>query len=553
MVRIANCSGFYGDRFGAAAEQLAGGPIDYLTGDYLAELTMAILGKARRRDPEAGYATTFLGQMEQVLGTALDKGVRIVANAGGLNPAGLAARLRELTARLGLTATIVHIEGDDLTGRLGTVDGRDVLTANVYLGSWAIVEALRQGADVVVCPRVTDAALTVGPAAFHHGWGRTDWDRLAGAVVAGHVIECGCQATGGNYPFLDEVRDPIDPGFPIVEIAENGEFVVTKHPGTGGLVSVGTVTSQLVYEIDSPRYLTPDVTARFDSVDLTQDGPDRVRVRGVRGEPPPPTAKVCVNVEGGYRNTITFPLVGLDIERKADLVERGLFARLDRDLFDAVHVDLVSGTGLRVTVQGRDPAAVGRSFTAAAVELGLASYPGFFLLDPPRAASAYTVTRSVLVAADTVEQVVVGPGGQRTTVPLAHPADPFTVDLTPPPPADPPGGPVVRAPLGTVFGARSGDKGGDANVGVWGRDADAYAWLAGHLTVERFTALLPGTRGLTVHRHELPRLFALNFVVRGLLGGGASANPALDPQAKSLGELLRAGTVELPAALLEGS
>jgi hypothetical protein len=253
-VRIANFSGFYGDRLSAPKELLAGGPIDFLTGDYLAELTLMILYKARRKDPSAGYATTFLRQMEGVLGVAKDKDVKIVTDAGGLNPAGLAEQLRELAGRLGIDVRIAHIEGDDLMGRVADLElPFEPLTANAYLGSWGVVAALERGADIVVAPRITDAALTVGPAAYWHGWERTDWDRLASAVVAGHVIECGAPATGGNYPFYDELGDMRNPGFPIAEIAADGTTVITKHPGTGGAVTVGTVTAQLLYEIGGPR------------------------------------------------------------------------------------------------------------------------------------------------------------------------------------------------------------------------------------------------------------------------------------------------------------
>src|ERR1700687_882757 len=305
ILRIANCSGFYGDRSSAAREMVEGGPIDVLTGDYLAELTMMILFRDRLKNPEGGFARTFLRQMEDVLGTCIQRGIKIVVNAGGLNPAGLAAELNKLTARLGLNASIAHIEGDDLLLRLPALQQQgielrhldkniplaslqaQVVTANAYLGAWGIVEALRRGADVVICPRVTDAALALGPAAWKFGWARDDWDRLAAGIVAGHIIECGAQCTGGNYSFFQDVPDIDHIGFPIAEMHRDGSFVITKHPGTGGLVSVGTVTAQLLYEIQGPRYLNPDATARFDSIRLEQAGTDRVRVSGVRGEPAP--------------------------------------------------------------------------------------------------------------------------------------------------------------------------------------------------------------------------------------------------------------------------
>jgi hypothetical protein len=334
-VIIANCSGFFGDRLSAAREIVQGGPIDFLTGDYLAELTMAILFRTKMKDPNGGYVSTFLKQMEQVMGECLDKKIRVVANAGGLNPKGLAAELARIAETLGLHPKIAYIEGDDLMGRLGELQamGEDfihmdkgitlkdsqamTISANAYLGCWGIVKALDEGADIVVGGRLADASLVVGPAAWWHGWKQDDWDKLAGATTAGHIIECGAQATGGNYSFIDEVPSFRKVGFPIAEISENGSFVITKHPGTGGLVSVDTVKAQLLYEITDPRYLTPDLVARFDTIRISQEGKDRVLVEGVKGEPPTPTAKVCINTLGSYRNSMTVILTGLDIEKKA--------------------------------------------------------------------------------------------------------------------------------------------------------------------------------------------------------------------------------------------
>jgi hypothetical protein len=325
-IRIGNASGFYGDRASAMQEMLTGGELDVLTGDYLAELTMLILARDRLKDPSLGYAKTFLRQLETSLGTALERGVKIVANAGGLNPAGLAAAVRELATRLGLDVAVAHVEGDDLHERAGELGLGEPLAANAYLGAWGITRCLRAGADVVVTGRVTDASLVVGPAAAHFGWANTDYDALAGAVVAGHVIECGPQATGGNYSFFrEEMEEGLDhPGFPIAEVHEDGSSVITKHPGTGGVVSVGTVTAQLLYEIGGPRYAGPDVTARFDTINLAQDGPDRVRITGVHGEPPPPTLKVGLNTLGGFRNEVTFVLTGNHIDAKAATVRRQL-------------------------------------------------------------------------------------------------------------------------------------------------------------------------------------------------------------------------------------
>jgi hypothetical protein len=574
-LRVANCSGFYGDRLSAPRELLEGGEIDVLTGDYLAELTMLLLWRARAKDPAAGYATTFLRQMEDVLGLALERGVKVVANAGGLNPAGLAAELRALAGRLGLGARVAHVEGDDLLCRLAELElslpaGVTPVTASAYLGGWGIAEALAAGADVVVCGRVADASLVAGPAAWRFGWARDDWDRLAGAVVAGHVLECGTQASGGNYAFFHELPDPAAaPGFPVAEIGADGSAVITKHPGTGGLVSVGTVTAQLLYEIGAPRYLNPDVVARFDTVHLEQAGPDRVRLSGARGEPAPSHAKVAVTWLGGFRNTMTLVLTGLDVEGKARFAEAALLARLGgRERFQEVDVRLVgcarpdprrqdeAVAELRVTVKDPDPAKVGRAFSNAVVELALSSYPGCYPTTPPGDASPYGVYWPVLVPAEAVEQVVVTPGLERQVVAPspAGAAAPVPVEAQAPPgspgsPGPEPGGPTERLPLGTAFGARSGDKGGDANVGLWARSREGYAWLARYLDVARFRALLPEAGDLEVRRYELPNLLALNFVVVGLLGEGVSSSTRFDPQAKGLGEYLRAKIVDLPVAL----
>ena len=584
-VLIANCSGFYGDRIEAAREMVEGGPIDVLTGDYLAELTMLILWKSRRQDPALGYATTFLRQMEEVLGPCLERGIPIVANAGGLNPAGLAARLEELAAKLGLTARIAYLTGDDLAPRIGALQAgghtfahadtgvplaeadRPVVTANAYLGGWGIAAALEAGADVVVCPRVTDASLAVGPAAWWHGWACDDWDALAGAVAAGHVIECGPQATGGNYSFLAEVTDRRYPGFPIAEIAADGSSVITKHDGTGGLVSVGTVTAQLLYEIGPPAYLNPDVTAHFDTVHLRPDGPDRVTLSGTRGSPPPDTLKVALNMLGGYRNTTTMVLTGLDIEEKAAHAEKLLFSLLGgADRFGEVDVRLLrfdhpdapanteATAHLRITVKDQDEAVVGRAFSNVTQELALGGYAGFHTTSPPTPASAYGVYWPALVPAAVVTQTVHLPDGSSQVIPhtpgTPPPPSPPASSVPSAPPA-PPATPedTVQIPLGRIAGARSGDKGGHANVGFWARSDEAYAWLRRELTVDRFRELLTEAAHLGVQRYELPNLRAVNFVVEGLLAPGVAATTRPDAQAKGLGEYLRSRIVSVPAAL----
>lgn len=559
-LRIGNASGFYGDRFSAVREMLEGGQLDVLTGDYLAELTMLILGRDRMKDPSTGYAKTFLRQMEQCLGLALDKKVKVVVNAGGLNPSGLATALRELNDKLGLKARIAHVEGDDLSGSADELGLGSPITANAYLGGWGIAEGLRAGADVVVTGRVTDASLVVGPAAAHFGWKRDDWDRLAGAMVAGHVLECGTQATGGNYSFFKEL-DVRRPGFPLAELHADGSSVISKHAGTGGAVTVDTVLAQLLYEITGARYAGPDATARFDSITLTADGKDRVRISGVKGEPPPPTVKVCLNHLGGYKNEATFILVGLDIEEKAALIRGQMEAALTRKPKEA-HWTLVrtdredaateeqAAAFLRVVVKDADQKLVGRSFSGAAVELALGTYPGFTMTAPPSDGAPYGVYTPAYVDAKRVEHVAVLPDGARIVIPPTE----QSLKLGPvEPPALPEAlasGPTRRAPLGRIVAARSGDKGGTANIGVWARTDAAWRWLAHFLTAEKLRELLPETAAHPIERHDFPRLRGVNFVVDGILGEGVSSSTRFDPQGKALGEWLRSRHVDIPEALL---
>ncbi|MCZ6783872.1 MAG: DUF1446 domain-containing protein [Proteobacteria bacterium] len=580
-IRIANCSGFFGDRLSAAREMVEGGPIDVLTGDWLAELTMLILARTRAKRPGGGYARTWVTQMEQVMGTCLDRGIKVVSNAGGLDPDGCAEAVAEVAQKLGLHPTIAYVRGDDLVPRMSELiasdqlthfetgepikDASAFLTANAYLGCWGIVDALEQGADIVITGRTTDAAIVCGPAAWHHGWSRTDWNPLAGAVAAGHVIECGTQATGGNYSFFTEVPGMSRVGFPWAEVAEDGSSVVGKHDGTGGEVSIGTVTSQLLYEIGGPQYFGPDVTTRFDTIQLEQVGPDRVRMHGVKGEPPPPTLKVCINRTGGFRNDMSICLTGLDIEAKAALVEESFwkacpyqpkdFAQVTTRLLRNDRPDPETNEQavaiLRISAKDSDEKKVGRAFSNAVIELALASIPGFFGVGGgPGGGRPFGVYEPACVPADVVPQEVVLLGGESHEVSSAIPPGDVSVEPAPGPAASAPGGATVRAPLGAVFGSRSGDKGGNANLGVFARGDEAWAWLDGFLTVERLRELLPEIAPLVVDRHRLPAIRSLNFVIHGLLEEGVAASTRQDPQAKSLGEWLRARVVDLPEALL---
>ena len=601
-IRIANCSGFFGDRPSGAIEMVEGGSIDVLTGDWLAELTMLILSRIRAKRPGHGYARTFVGQMEQVMGTCLDRGIKVVSNAGGLDPDGCAEAVKDVADKLGLNPTIAYVNGDDLLPRIhelaasgalnpfdGTADLGDLdayLSANAYLGCFGIVDALTRGADIVITGRVTDAAVVCGPAAWHHGWQPNDFDQLAGGVVAGHLIECGAQVTGGNYSFFTEIegREEVGGrarfGFPWAEIAANGDSVIGKHDETGGEVSVGTVTSQLLYEIGGPEYLGPDVTARFDTVGVTEVNPDRVIVWGAKGEAPPPTLKVAMNELGGYRNSFTVALTGLDIEAKAAFAQAAFWdaCPYGPDDFDSVTSRVIptnkpdpatqeEATAIwRLTVKDADERKVGRAFSDAMVHTALAGIPGMYGLGGgPGPGQPFGVYRPATVPSDLVPQYVTILGGDTKQISSVAPRLASERMQSGPPAPEPspivaarPTGATRAVPLGTVFGTRSGDKGGNANVGVFARSDGVYfarsdaawAWLDNELTVDRLRELLPETADLVIDRYRFPLIRSLNFVIHGLLDEGVAASTRQDAQAKALGEWLRARIVDLPTSLL---
>ncbi|HSS25226.1 MAG TPA: acyclic terpene utilization AtuA family protein, partial [Mycobacterium sp.] len=359
-IRVGNCSGFYGDRASAMAEMARAGGIDVLTGDYLAEVTMLILGKARAKDSTKGYAATFLQQLDAALEYLAANKIRLVVNAGGLNPSGLTSATRELVARRGYRLRVSHVDGDDVFGRLPVLQQaghalphltsgeplsswpHQPLTANAYLGGFGIARALVNGADIVITGRVADASVVVGAAAWWWKWNPEDYDALAGAVAAGHVIECGAQATGGNFSGFRAIADLMEPGFPIAEIDADGSCVITKNAGTAGAVTPDTVTAQLLYEIGDPAYLNPDVTAHLDSATLTDLGDDRVQIRGVCGSAPPATTKVAITGAGGWENSMILALTGTDLDEKAALVEQSVHRYIDAvDGLDAVAIDRI--------------------------------------------------------------------------------------------------------------------------------------------------------------------------------------------------------------------
>jgi hypothetical protein len=568
------------------ADMAKAGGIDVLTGDYLAEVTMLILGKARAKDSTKGYATTFLQQLGPALEHLVANGIRLVVNAGGLNPAGLADATRDLIARHGHGLRVSHVEGDDVFGRLDALQqaghslpnltsgeplsswSHQPLTANAYLGGFGIARALAHGADIVITGRVADASLVVGPAAWWWSWSPDDYDALAGAVAAGHVIECGPQATGGNFSGFPTIADLLQPGFPIAEIAADGSSVITKNPGTGGAVTPDTVTAQLLYEIGEPAYLNPDVITHLDTATLKDLGDDRVQIRGVRGSAPPATTKVAITGVGGWENSVLFALTGTDLDAKTALVERSVhrYAETVAGL-DAVGIDRIgqaqhdpdsqnAGTELlKITVQGTEQAA-GRAFSSRMVELALSSYPGLYSLGPPQAGSAFGVYWPALLDQGLLKHTVHHHDGSTEIIasPDPHGAVGEVTPQSGPPLAQPAPAPgtdeLIVAALGEIVHTRSGDKGGDANLGVWVRDRQAWDWLKSTLTIDELRRLLPETRELAISRYELPNLGAVNFVLQGLLGTGATSTLRLDAQAKALGEWLRARNTKMPRSFL---
>ena len=583
-ILIGNCSGFYGDRLSAAKDMVEGGPIDVLTGDYLAELTMTILYNQRmQRGEDHGYVGTFLKQFKDVASACQERGIKIVTNAGGLNPVSMAAKVEEIVEELGLNLKVAYIDGDDLIPRLDELNEEGELlknmekdiplagyekkpvTANAYFGAWGIKEALDKGADVVVCPRVTDAAVVIGPAAWKYNWSRDNYDALAGALAAGHIIECGAQATGGNYSFFQEVPSFSKMGYPIAEIFEDGSFTITKHQGTGGLVSVGTVTAQLLYEIGSPAYMNPDVISHFDTLKINQEAENRVHVSGCRGSSAPKTHKVCINLAGGFRNGTEILLTGLDIEEKAKLVTDSIFENVGgKEQFDKVDIQLhrtdkenpesneQAQASLRISVMSQNPDLVGRLFSAKIVELGLANLPGWtgrggsvpsghYIEYWPALVDSKYITEKVHFEGDTVDVV---PTSQMDLEEIYYQKEPYENKL-------PEIKNTKKINFGRLFGTRSGDKGGCANLGVWAKTPESYAFLYDFLTVDRLKELLPDVSQYEVERHELPNILSLNFYIHDILQDGVSSSTRLDGQAKSLGEYIRAKEIDAPDYLLE--
>ncbi|MGE0711506.1 MAG: acyclic terpene utilization AtuA family protein [Planctomycetota bacterium] len=586
---IANCGGFWGDDPTAARRQVEGGPIDYLVMDYLAEVTMAILQKMRLKRPEAGYATDFLTQMRDVLPACLERGIKVISNAGGVNPLACRAALEALAKELGIAEKLKVgvVLGDDIYGDLdGILAGGeplahmetgaplssirgDVLSANVYLGAAGVVQALEMGANVVIAGRVTDTGVTLAPLIHEFGWAEDDWDRLAHGIVAGHIIECGTQCTGGNFTDWELVPTYRNMGYPLVEVSADGSFVVTKHPGTGGLVSVHTVSEQLVYEMGAAAYVAPDCVARFDSIRLEQEGPDRVRVSGIKGAPPPEKLKVSVSFMQGYRAFGRLVVASPNTLAKARKVKEVFWESVGGEgAFDHAHTQLIGYDAchpahaqqepneviVQLAVRDRDQKKIDKRFGPQVVPKVLSTVPGItYLGDQGRPRASEVVGYwPALISRDRV-QVKVVVGAEEVALPQTDLSKAPAAAWTPPAPpaAKAASGKAARVPLARLCLARSGDKGDTCNVGVIARSPAIYAWCREHLTPALVKSRFEGFCLGEVERHEVPNILALNFLLHESLGGGGTLSLRLDAQGKTYAQHLLATEVEVDAALLE--
>lgn len=597
-LRIGCGAGFWGDSAAGPAQLVRRGGIDVLVLDYLAEITMSILARMRQKNPELGYATDFVEAVMLPLAKEIaDRKIKVVANAGGVNPIACKEALERGLAKLGVTLRVAVVTGDDLMspradgagpreidalraeGVLDSETGRPLpsapLSANAYLGAQPIAEALRRGADVVITGRCVDSALALGPLLATFGWRTDELDRLAMGSLAGHVIECGAQATGGISTDWWEVEAGYaDMGFPIVECSADGSFVVTKPAGTGGRVAPETVAEQIVYEVHDPaRYVLPDVVCDFTQVKLEAVGEDRVRVTGARGLPPPPALKASVTYADGFRGATTLMIVGHDARAKAERVGRAILERVNRlngerglAPFPRTSVEVLGAETyfgeasrakdtreviLAIAVAHPERAAV-ETFTreiAPAATAMVQSITGFAGGRP--AVTPIVRLASCLVARDRVTPKVVVDGAA-IDVPSAAPATSTEpARAITPTPATLPSAPTAtrEVPLRWVARARSGDKGNVANVGVLARRPELAAVLREVLTEDAVARWLAHLVKGRVTRHEWPGLDGFNFVLEDGLGGGGIASLRHDPQGKSMAQLLLEMPVRVPEAL----
>lgn len=609
MIRIGNASGYWGDDPYALRRQVLGKlALNYISMDFLAEVSMSILQKQRSRDPRAGYARDFLSQFEPVMAECRRRRIRIITNAGGVNPLGCAHELLAMARTKQVPLRVAVVDGDDILSRLpelraegNTLPNMETeesfeeyagrcTAANVYFAAWPVLQALSFNPDVVICGRVTDTGLTLAAMMHAFGWPPDDYDRLAHGIVAGHIIECGAQATGGNFTDWGKIPSFLSMGYPILECYRDGSFVVTKHPGSDGLVSCQTVREQLLYEMGDPGcYLTPDCITDFGSIQLAPDGENRVRVWGIRGRPPTDLLKVSAAFDDGFKISGAIIISGPDARAKAMLFARIFRERLAEELRqsgfsplaatqservgdDACHRDLTPAhqpTEILLRLSARDP-------DRGKLEIFRKLLPSLILSGPSGVAvsgGAPTMSRIVsywpaLIPRDRVLPIVTvledGPDGSGPTVvasmpEVAWPArrlDGEAAAAAESPrqdtihqPCSP--GSRLRVPLMRIAHARSGDKGDTVNIGLIGRSPACYTWLKENISAARMRDLFQGVTGGPVTRHEVPNLWALNFLLEQSLGGGGTMSLFIDAQGKTLSQAVLRQVVEIPAGLLE--
>lgn len=587
LIRIANAGGYWGDDLAQFKRQVELGPVDVVTLDFLAEITMSIMQKQRARDPRTGYARDFITQVESALPTLVERGIRVVTNAGGVNPLACRGTLLERIHQHGHHLEVAAVLGDDLMERLGelnaggvTLDHMDdgspfaavrdrVSSANAYFGAWPVVEALASGARIVITGRCTDTGLALAPMIHAFGWAPDDWDRLASGIVAGHIIECGAQSTGGNFTDWRRVRRFEAIGYPVIEVSPDGSFVVTKHPGTGGAVTVRTVTEQLVYEMGSPRsYVTPDVVADFATVRLEPAGRDRVRVWGVRGRPAPGALKVSASYFDGWKASGALIISAPEATAKARAFAELFWKRLGLE-FAETRAELVGHSAcwgplapdrepnevlLRLSVRDRDKSKI-EQFSKLVPAVILSGPPGVAVTGGRPQAQEVVAYWPALVPRDRVKPVLVTREGERVLdwpTPLRDPGRPHPLPRLVPPRAA--GSQKhVSVPLSRLAHARSGDKGDTCNIGLIARAPEIYPWLKRTLTAAAVKRRFKGICLGRVERHEAPNLLALNFLLHESLGGGGTVSLRLDAQGKTLSHALLELEVRAPRALVDAA
>lgn len=587
IISIGNAGGYWGDDLGALRRQLTQGRLDYVTQDFLAEITMSILQKQRRRNPSLGYAGDFIDQVRECLPILEKTGTRLITNAGGINPRGCAEEVVRLAREARVSIRVAVVEGDDLMERLDDLMARGVAmrnmetgeelqtvrdrveSANAYLGAAPVVAALSEGAQVIVTGRVTDTGITAAPPVHEFGWSLNDWDSLASAVVAGHILECGAQSSGGNLTDWREVPSFQNMGYPIAEFSEDGVFHVAKHPGSGGLVNRKTVTAQLIYEMGDPReYITPDVVADFSTIQLEERGPDRVRVFGVRGRPRTELLKVSISYLNGYKAHGTMIVSRPAAVDKCRSMAETFWKRLGLEFeetitelvgYDSCHRHLAPPVDppeilLRLGVRDPDAGKV-REFSKLFTSLILNTVPGVAIVGArPRTQNVVAYWPCLIPAAEIEAAVLVLDSGKSLSVPwqplgtAAEKEPPTRTDAAPPPP--PPDSPLRKVQLERLCYARSGDKGDTCNIGVAARSEAIFHWLGPVLTADRVKEFFGDLCRGKVERFEIPNLRAYNFLLHESLGGGGTVSLRIDPQGKTLADALLMMEVEAPVALL---